>query len=145
MRKMPFHWRYDSVILWLNCQLPVVCMISCWYWWVAFVLWQRIYARPEVGVFTTLASATVLHHNTSPDFLEEVQKCLFMDIVQTCNFNNDMLVYLCFLRYLACCLCYFYEFNLATVKPFKPPNNDTILKQILTSWSFDTYIIYLRH
>lgn len=34
--------------------------------------WQRIYARPEVGVFTTVASATVLHHSTSPDFLEEV-------------------------------------------------------------------------
>lgn len=43
-------------------------------------LWQRIYARPEVGVFTTVASATVLHHNTSPDFLEEV---LWIYIVNT--------------------------------------------------------------
>ncbi|XP_062616230.1 dedicator of cytokinesis protein 9-like isoform X2 [Saccostrea cucullata] len=37
---------------------------------------KRIYARPEVGVFTTVASATVLHHNTSPDFLEEVKIAL---------------------------------------------------------------------
>ncbi|XP_065925413.1 dedicator of cytokinesis protein 9 isoform X3 [Magallana gigas] len=37
---------------------------------------KRIYARPEVGVFTTVASATVLHHSTSPDFLEEVKIAL---------------------------------------------------------------------
>ncbi|XP_048744096.2 dedicator of cytokinesis protein 9-like isoform X7 [Ostrea edulis] len=37
---------------------------------------KRIYARPEVGVFTTVACATVLHHNTSPDFLEEVKIAL---------------------------------------------------------------------
>ncbi|XP_078311767.1 dedicator of cytokinesis protein 9-like isoform X15 [Crassostrea virginica] len=41
---------------------------------------KRIYARPEVGVFTTLASATVLHHNTSPDFLEEVKIALPIQI-----------------------------------------------------------------
>ena len=73
------------------------------------------------------------YHASNTHKYTNEQKCLFMDKVQTCNFNNDMLVYLCFLRYLACCLCYFYEFNLATVKPFKPPNNDTIFKQILTS------------
>ncbi|KAJ8310567.1 hypothetical protein KUTeg_012432 [Tegillarca granosa] len=34
---------------------------------------KRIYGRPEVGVYTTVASTTVLHHVTSPDFTEEVK------------------------------------------------------------------------
>ncbi|KAK3096056.1 hypothetical protein FSP39_022605 [Pinctada imbricata] len=35
-----------------------------------------IHARPEVGIYTTVASATVLHHSSSPDFLEEVKIAL---------------------------------------------------------------------
>lgn len=73
------------------------------------------------------------YHASNTHRYTNEQKCLFMDKLVTCNFNNDMLAYLYFLRYLDCCLCYFYIFNIATVKLFKPPINDTILKEILTS------------
>ncbi|XP_069104043.1 dedicator of cytokinesis protein 9-like [Argopecten irradians] len=35
-----------------------------------------IYARPEVGVYTTVSSTAVLHHQTMPDFLEEMKIAL---------------------------------------------------------------------
>ncbi|XP_064615017.1 dedicator of cytokinesis protein 9-like [Liolophura sinensis] len=37
---------------------------------------KRIYGRPGVSVFTTVTSTTVLHHNTTPDFNEEVKIAL---------------------------------------------------------------------
>ena len=39
------------------------------------VILQCLYGRPEVGVFTSVASTTVIHHSTSPDFAEEVSIC----------------------------------------------------------------------
>ena len=39
-----------------------------------------LYGRPEVGVFTSVASTTVIHHSTSPDFAEEVKIVLPIQI-----------------------------------------------------------------
>ncbi|XP_021377721.1 dedicator of cytokinesis protein 9-like isoform X3 [Mizuhopecten yessoensis] len=35
-----------------------------------------IYARPEIGIYTTVSSTAVLHHQTMPDFLEEMKIAL---------------------------------------------------------------------
>ncbi|XP_063429493.1 dedicator of cytokinesis protein 9-like isoform X5 [Mytilus trossulus] len=41
---------------------------------------KYIYGRPEVGIFTSVSSTTVIHHSTSPDFNEEVKIILPIQI-----------------------------------------------------------------